>query len=550
MIPITEAKKTRTGKGWIIGCAAVPVALAAAALIWGGCLQAGSTIFPQVQIAGVPVGGMKAAEAEAVVEEVVGQRYAQHPLQVVLPDETVVLEPELAQISVDAAAAVEEAMAFGRDRGLFGALLTRLQAETAVDVPLENALTLNEAYVNDTLQQAADRLYVEPIETQTETDDTVGTLQVLVGRDGRSVDLPALTEAVLTAYRTGQLEPLHWDYTIKSVEPPEANRLEAAIRQEPADAYYDAELHTIVEDQPGLSFDIPAAEALLADTEPGQTCTIELQLVPAALTAEDLNSQMFGDKLESRAGPYSEWQQSRTNNVKLACDAINGTIVNPGETFSFNETVGERTEEKGYQYATIYVNSNEAAPGLGGGICQVASILYYTTLHLEVTQVERTCHALPVTYVPPGMDAAIYWDGKQDYKFRNDYSHPIKIEVSTENSEVRITIWGVKESDNYVEMTYEVYGTTVPVDVETLDQSKPAGYREQVQKGSNGYSATAYRTLYAADGTVIETTKEYSKYNKQDNKYIVGPPLEEQYPEWMDPSWGEEGPFEEEDPLA
>lgn len=548
MIPITEAKK-KTGKGWIIGAAGA-AALAAGILLWGLGLQAGSKMFPQVQIAGVPVGGMTAEEARTAVETAVYDRYMQTPLQVVLPDETVVLDPVLAQIHVDAQTAVEEAMGYGRQNGLFGAIMTRLQAGTPAEVSMTDALTLNEKYIEETLQETADHLEQLPLETEILTDEENGTLAVLVGRDGRTVNVPALMEAVLTAYGTGDLSPLEWEYEIQKVEKPEAAALEASIRQEPTDAYYDAEAHTLVEDLTGLSINIGEAAATLSSTEPGQWCSIALETVEADVTLEELNEQMFGDKLESRAGPYSEWQQNRTNNVVLACEAINGTIVNPGETFSFNDVVGERTEERGYLPATIYVNSNEAAPGLGGGICQVASVLYYTTLHLEVTQVERSCHALPVTYVPPGMDAAIYWDGKQDYKFKNDYQHPIKIEASTENKEVRITIWGVKESDNYVKMTYEVYNTTVPVDVETLDETKPAGYREQVQKGANGYSATAYRTLYAADGTVIETTKEYSKYNKQDNKYIVGPPAEEEFPEWIDPDWGGDELPELEDPLG
>ena len=549
MIPITEIKKKKTGKGWIIGVAGGAAALAAGVLLWGFSLQAGSRMFPQVQVAGIPVGSMTAAEAEAAVETSVKQRYAQTPLQVVLPDETLVLDPARVQIAVDAQAAVEEAMAYGRDRGLFGAILTRLQAGTPVDIPMTDALSLNEQYVTQTLQEAADRLQLLPVETEVLTDEEAGTLEVLVGRDGRSVNVPALQEAVMSAYRTGELSPLVWEYDVQAVEKPEAVSLEAEIRQEPQDAYYQAEEHTLVEDQPGLSFDIEEAKAILERTEPGQWCTIAMETVPAEVSLEDLTEQMFGDKLESRAGPYYAYQVNRTNNLKLACEAINGTIVNPGETFSFNEVVGERTEERGYLPATIYVNASETAPGVGGGICQVASVLYYTTLHLEVTQVQRNCHALPVTYVPPGMDAAIYWDGKQDYQFRNDYQNPIKIQASTENNEVRITIWGVKESDNYVEMTYQVYNTTVPVDVETLDETKPAGYREQVQKGANGYSATAVRTLYAPDGTVLETTKEYSKYNKQDNKYIVGPAPAEEFPEWIDPDWGGELP-ELEDPLG
>ena len=95
-----------------------------------------------------------------------------------------------------------------------------------------------------------------------------------------------------------------------------------------------------------------------------------------------------GDVLAEYSIAYTG-DANRTTNLKLACEAINGKIIAPGQVFSFNDTVGERTAEKGYKAATVY-SGGESIPELGGGVCQVASTIYYATLHMDLEQVERT----------------------------------------------------------------------------------------------------------------------------------------------------------------
>lgn len=118
----------------------------------------------------------------------------------------------------------------------------------------------------------------------------------------------------------------------------------------------------------------------------------------------------------------------RTNNLRIACKAINGTVVYPGETFSFNKTVGRRTTAKGYKEAPIFANSTEVVPGVGGGVCQVASTMFNTALKANVTIVERHQHSQRVHYGTLGRDAAIYW-GSEDFKWKNNTNYPIKIKM-------------------------------------------------------------------------------------------------------------------------
>lgn len=128
---------------------------------------------------------------------------------------------------------------------------------------------------------------------------------------------------------------------------------------------------------------------------------------------------------------------NRTTNLRLAANAINGTIVLPGETFSFNKTVGQRTYAKGYKDAPVFTgpDAKNVENGIGGGICQVASTMFNTVLYADLQIVERHQHSQRVSYVPLGRDAAISW-GSQDFKFKNTSSYPIKIVTDVSGGEI------------------------------------------------------------------------------------------------------------------
>ncbi len=130
----------------------------------------------------------------------------------------------------------------------------------------------------------------------------------------------------------------------------------------------------------------------------------------------------------------------RTTNLKLASKAINGTILYPGETFSFNKTVGQRTKAKGYKDAYIFTGASSHTMGTGGGICQVASTMFNTTLIANLGIVERHQHSQRVTYCPLGRDAAIYW-GSYDYRFKNTTEYPIKIVMSCANGKLTCSFY-------------------------------------------------------------------------------------------------------------
>lgn len=134
----------------------------------------------------------------------------------------------------------------------------------------------------------------------------------------------------------------------------------------------------------------------------------------------------------------------RLTNIRITCGIINGTIINPNETFSFNGIVGKPTAERGYQEAKIIID-HKTETGIGGGNCQVSSTLYNAVLAIpSLTVIERSEHGKEVGYVPKGKDAAVSY-GSLDFKFKNTTDHKIKINISTDDKNVTATIVQVEE---------------------------------------------------------------------------------------------------------
>ncbi|WP_404451089.1 VanW family protein [Virgibacillus necropolis] len=163
-----------------------------------------------------------------------------------------------------------------------------------------------------------------------------------------------------------------------------------------------------------------------------------------------VDTELLAEIKEKEIGRYVTYfkkhNKERSHNIKLATEAINNYVVFPGEKFSFNKIVGERTEEKGYKKAPVIVKG-ELAEDIGGGICQVSSTLYNAVSLKGVKIVERYSHSRSVPYVPPGRDATVSWWGP-DFVFKNMYNQPILIRAKSVGGRMDIGIF----SSNTVEL--------------------------------------------------------------------------------------------------
>lgn len=192
----------------------------------------------------------------------------------------------------------------------------------------------------------------------------------------------------------------------------------------------------MVIDQEKLAQDIVAA---IEAQEYAKVIEASVKEVSPELTAAQLREKY---KTIATYTTTTTSNSNRNENIRLACEAVNGTILNPGQEFSFNETTGARTEAKGYKPAAAYLNG-EVVQEPGGGVCQVSSTLYNAVVFAGLKSTERHAHSYEPSYVTPGEDAAVSYGGP-DFKFVNNSDYPIAIKTSFANRELTISIYGVQ----------------------------------------------------------------------------------------------------------
>jgi len=143
---------------------------------------------------------------------------------------------------------------------------------------------------------------------------------------------------------------------------------------------------------------------------------------------------------------FNQNKVERSNNILLAAEAINNTVIFPNETFSFNKVVGRRTLEKGYLTAPVIIDG-EYSKDIGGGICQVSSTLFNAVDNAGLEIVERYSHSREINYVPPKRDATVSWNGP-DFVFQNNYNQPILIQAKKRYSHLIIEIYSSDSISN------------------------------------------------------------------------------------------------------
>lgn len=210
----------------------------------------------------------------------------------------------------------------------------------------------------------------------------------------------------------------------------------------------------------------------------------------------------------------------RNTNIRLAAEALNGTIVGPGQEVSFNDTVGQRTEAKGYQGAAAY-NNGEVVQEIGGGVCQVSTTLYNAALKAGMKISMRRSHTFEPSYVTPGMDATVSWGGP-DFRFINTSSSAIGIKASYSNQTVTVSIYGVPVLEDGV--TYSLEATKT----ETFDLPEPQYEEDQTlqpdqevvkSKGTQG-SRWQVKLVVKKDGQVISSEVDHTATYKGHNPVI------------------------------
>ena len=508
-------EEPRRGRVWLWLLPVFLVLLAAAGgwffvNAYGDRVAAMDTIYPNVTVNGVDLGGLTVTQAMDRLAAAGADPYRGKSLTVHFPlDRDMTVTAAELGLGADLSVPAEAAYAYGRGGTKLDNALTYYNCKNAA-VPMvwEAKYAMDE----NTLRQKIDAVAAE---VNTEALDSTAQIRtdgiaLVKGMSAKTVDAGAVFVEARQAF-------LDMDYTDLSCEFIETEPTgqekaddEALLRKvyetiyaEPKNAMYDKSTGGIAASAEGVSFDMEEAMRLWTDAAPGAEVFIPYVFTEPEVDEEDLTRNLFADCLAEKSTSLSGSSSDRINNITLAAQAMNGTVVNPGETFDYNSCLGERTTAKGYREAGAYSGGRHVTD-VGGGICQGSSTLYYCALYANLNITVRSNHYFAVGYLPWGMDATVSWGGP-DFRFVNSRDYPIKLSAWVSDGELTVQIWGTDDG-TYVDITSETW------------------------EDSECYYAQTYRYVYAADGTLLSSGAEaYSNYHKYEAGDETPPPQQQTY---------------------
>lgn len=349
---------------------------------------------------------------------------------------------------------VEEAFNQGRDENVFSNMFTILRnmvstKNIGLDVSINNEQTTN--LLNDISTKLPDTV----VQSSYYIDGN--NLIITSGKTGMVVDTEKTIQEIKNnidnlTYANKKIELITVSKDPDSID---IDKIHNEIYKEPVDAYYTTNPYVVYPHENGVDFKITVDEAKAMVAEPKEEYKIPLKYTSPNVTTNMIGTEAFPDLLAKYSTKYSSSNKDRTTNLRLAAEKINGTVVMPGEIFSYNTVVGERTIEAGYKEAAMYVNG-EVVDGLGGGICQISTTLYNAVLYSNLEIVERKNHRFVPTYSDAGRDATVVY-GAIDFRFKNTRNYPIKIMFSVSGGVAKCEIFGLKENPDYeVEISSKV----------------------------------------------------------------------------------------------
>lgn len=476
-------------------------------------------ILENVTVAGVDVGGMTQADAINAVRNATADTYSKTPMVVkVLESQAEIPVSHVG--SLDVAGAVKAAYKFGNS----GSQSKRqeqqqIAMQSGYTVDITPYLKLDETAIRDILNKLGANYSSTLSQSSYEVTGSAPnqTLVVNLGVPEYGLDLNKLYDQVLDAYSRnvffvegvcGMIEP----------DPIDLESINSKYYIAPTDASFDTKTFEVIEGVDGYGLDIEAAQKALTEAAYGTTVEIPFSAIKPEVTAEKLSAKLFRDQLATYTAKHNS-DSDRDTNLRLACEAINGMVLYPGDVFSYNDALGERTAERGYKLGPSYAG-NQTVMTYGGGICQVSSALYHCTLVAELETLVRENHSFAPAYMPLGMDAAVSW-GSMDFRFRNSSDYPVRIEASATDGSVTVALMGTNEKDYYIELEYETISEEdYSVSYKTMAADNAEGYKDgdYITEPYKGYQVKTYRCKYNSETKELISRDfiDQSVYKKRD----------------------------------
>ena len=476
-------------------------------------------ILSKISINEMDVSNLSKQEALDRIKEVTDQRI-EKDISLTYHEYETSISPKQLEVSYNVEEAIQEAYEYGRNGNIFinnyQILKTKLVPKKVVI-----AINLNQEELEKQLEDINSKIPNSVTESSyyVEEDELI----ITKGKEGLAIEKEEIKKQIYE--KLSDLKQTDKAIEISTqTKRPEAidlDKIYQEIHREPQNAYYTTEPFKLYPHVDGIDFAISLEEAKEKLKEEKEEYSIPLKITKPEITTDKLGSKAFPDLLSTFSTKYDASNTARSKNLALAAAKINGTVVMPGEIFSYNKVVGERTIAAGYQEAKIYENG-KVVDGLGGGICQISSTLYNTVVYANLDIVSRRNHQFLTSYVGAGKDATVVY-GSTDFKFRNTRTYPIKLVCSVKNGIAKIDMYGIKEEKEYkVEIKTTVTSTIPYTTSYTEDASMEAGKEVVKQKGMNGCKSETYKVLSLNGKVVSRTLLSKDTYNPMQRLVIKG----------------------------
>jgi len=350
---------------------------------------------------------------------------------------------------------------------------------------------------------------------------------------GAVADLEAALATDVEVVAAGQKTRLHWSDLGAVVDADEASRVtgnladlartgrvplmidrdkaiaalsavKARLDRGAIDAYLDLEGRQVRPETAGIGLDVLASLPRLEAAVRAAAHTVELAVVPvpARTTRDTLGIDDISAVLGTYTTKFSVSDKERNFNLKLAASKVNGFVMKPGEEFSFNDIVGDRTEKEGYKVAHV-ITAGEMVDGLAGGTCQISTTLFAASFFAGLDIVKQTPHSRPSVYAPLGLDATVVYP-TTDLKLKNPYDFPVAIHYRVARGEALVEILGKPRPYDKIVFEREVLEETPFSSEERLDDELAEGASITDQGGFNGYKIKRDRR-FIKNGKTVKT---------------------------------------------
>lgn len=448
--------------------------------------QNSETITSGVFIKNVNVSGMTKEEAKNAVTNYLNENMADNlTLKYSNYEYNVAIEQIEAKFDVDSA--VNYAFNIGRTNSFFGnvqnylgVLMNKINIDPVLvynEEALNNYIDFLEISLPDQVEQAS--YYIED-----------GELIITTGSTGAGIKKDSLKSLILNGLQDNSYSKTKYEIPTYITYPDELNidNIHNEVYKEMSNAYYTTEPYAIYAESEGVDFNVDEVKNTVTEVGTNEEYHFGLIYTEPEVTVDDLGMEAFPDLLGLYSTNYVN-NANRTTNLRLASDKINGVVLMPGDTFSFNSVVGPRTEEKGYKAAAIF-SDGMVTDGVGGGICQIVTTLYNAAVDADMEITVRRNHTFVPSYSSPGYDATVVY-GSQDFKFVNSREYPVKIVSSVSGGVARVSIYGLASDNEYdIRIEAEI--------IRTIPRKTSGGY--------TGYVADSYRAYYQ-NGVLIKREK-------------------------------------------